>query len=88
MGKPRTDTDRLEQCSHIFDGRDEDIRARTTVIVTTRASHECLNPNTMKYHKISAGTRAMREHAIVDGVWGTSYSCVECLDAYMDAERI
>jgi len=86
MKKVRTDTEILSDCSGLFDGRDEDIRARTTAIVTTRKRHNCLNPNTMKYHEMPTGTRAMKEHAIVDGVWGTSYSCVACLNRYLDKE--
>ena len=78
----------LKWCSHIFDGRDEDVRACETRIVLTRTAHQCLSPLTMKMHDIPAGTRAMREHAIVDGVWCSSYSCCACLEAYMDDEEL
>jgi len=84
----RTDEIRLKWCEGMFDGRDEDIRARTTSFVTTRAPHDCFSPSNGNTHPIPAGTRAMKEHAIVDGQWCTSYSCVECIDKYLDEEDL
>jgi hypothetical protein len=72
----------------MFDARDEKVRARTTIFVTTRAPHLCFSPLTGKTHDIPAGTRVMREHAIVDGLWCTSYSCVGCIDAYLEREKL
>lgn len=82
----RTDETRLKWCEGMFDGRDEDIRCRTTKIITTRAPHVCYSPVDGKIHEIPAGIRALKEHAIVDGEWSTSYSCVECINKYMDSE--
>lgn len=82
----RTDSTRLRWCVGMFDGRDEDIRCRTTVILTTRAVHVCLSADGYHQHNMPIGTRAMREHAIVDGRWCTSYCCVACLDKWMDKE--
>lgn len=84
----RTDSDRLRHCEGMFDGRDEDIRARSTKFLTTRKPHLCFSPVDGKMHDIPGGVRAMREHAMVDGVWSTSYSCVECIDKYLDAENL
>lgn len=74
--------------SHVFDGRDEHLRARRTKIVTTRVVHQCLSPLTLKMHEIPAGTRAWNDKAICDGVWGAVYTCLECFDAYLDEERL
>jgi hypothetical protein len=28
----------------------------------------------------------MREHGIVEGEWGSAYSCISCMDKWLDEE--
>lgn len=66
-----------------FDGeRDVDIKCRTVKVVTTRKQHKCYPPEG-KMHAIKAGTRARYETAIVDGKWGSFYTCVVCMTAWL-----
>jgi hypothetical protein len=68
-----------------FDGdRDMDIRLRTVKIVKTRKPHKCLSPMTCELHDIPAGTPVRYEKAIVDGMWGGYYTCIECLDKWLE----
>lgn len=66
-----------------FDGadRDIDIRARKVKMVTTRKAQRCHGNSGM--HDIPAGTRARYESAIVDGEWGSYYTCVACMDQWL-----
>ena len=86
----RTDQDYLSHEGWL-DGRDEEIRSRETKIVTTRKSHDCFSvaPKAFgKLHLIPVGERAMCEHAIVDGIWASSYTCLRCMDKYLDEENL
>lgn len=81
-----TDDDRLDV--DMFSGdRDVDIRARKVKIVTTRKPHLCCTHDGYKGGEIPAGTRALRETAVVDGEWGTNYVCCACIDAWLDEIR-
>ena len=71
-------------CEGMLDGRDEDIRCRTVSVVTTRKPHECFSFDCRGLHAVPAGTRAIYEHAIVDGKWGSFYTCLECADSWLD----
>ena len=59
------------------------VKCSKVKIVTTRKAQTCFMP-TGKIHQIPVGTRARYETAIVDGEWGRYYTCLECLDRYMD----
>lgn len=66
-----------------FDGeRDVDIRCRKVRIVTTRKPHKCYPPEG-KMHPIKSGQRARYETAIVDGEWGSYYTCIACMDLWL-----
>jgi hypothetical protein len=66
-----------------FEGeRDVRIRARTVKIVTTRKPQKCYRPEGT-LHDIPAGTRARHERAIVDGEWGSYYTCCDCMTRWM-----
>lgn len=65
--------------------RDVDIRCRTVKIVTIRKSQVCTDVYCRGTEK-PAGTRMRRETAIVDGEWGTAYSCLECIAKWFDEE--
>jgi hypothetical protein len=66
-----------------FDGeRDVDIKCRTVKLVTTRKPHKCYPPEG-KMHAIKSGQRARYETAIVDGEWGSYYTCLSCMDKWL-----
>jgi hypothetical protein len=73
-------------CEGMLDGRDEDIRCRTTKVVKTRKPHDCFSFVDGGLHPIPKGTMAICETAIVDGGWGTYYTCLECADEWLQAE--
>lgn len=52
-----------------------DIRQHTKRVVRTRKEHSCPGLAARQGHRFKSGSRAVREHAIVDGAWRTSYSC-------------
>lgn len=73
-------------CEGMLDGRDEDIRCRLTRVLKTRKPHDCFSFVDGGLHPIPKGTMAICETAIVDGSWGTYYTCLECADEYLQAE--
>ena len=71
-----------------FEGeRDVRIRARVVRVVTTRKPQKCFSTDG-KMHGMLPGTRARFESAIVDGEWGSYYTCIACMEAWMRAEKI
>ena len=70
-----------------FEGsdRDSDVRQYTWKILKTRKPHDCMLAQLVgkETHEINLGTFAMREHAIVDGEWGSAYSCIDCMDKWL-----
>lgn len=78
-----TDEEYIE--AELFEDRDIDVRVETKSIVTTRKEHDCAfgfvidNP-----HVIAAKSRAIKETAVVEGKWGSSYSCLPCVDTWLD----
>ncbi len=62
--------------------RDTDIRQYEWKQVKTRTVHDCVLAQLVgkEYHEIPKGELAMREHAIVEGEWGSTYSCMDCMD--------
>jgi hypothetical protein len=65
-----------------FDGeRDVNIRAKTVKVVKVRKEHLCVaGLHGRKGHIIKKGESARLEKAIVDGVWGSFYCCIPCMD--------
>lgn len=67
-----------------FDGdRDIQVKCRTVKLVTTRKPQKCFDPMDGKPHEIPAGTRARYETAIVEGKWGSYYTCIACMDKWL-----
>lgn len=64
--------------------RDIDIRCHTVKIVKVRLRQWCCGLYQRDGHDIEPGTYAYSERAIVEGKWGVSYVCLECLDQYLD----
>jgi hypothetical protein len=71
----------------------EDVLYRKTKMVKTRKRHWCYvagvlihehNPNP---HEIPIGEFAVFETGKVEGEWGKVYSCIKCLDKYLDEMR-
>jgi hypothetical protein len=73
--------------------RDVYIEFRRIKIATTRKPHKCMaaflsyEPMDLKEHDIPAGARAWQERGKVDGMVGTCYCCLPCLDRLMDQEE-
>ena len=70
-----------------FDGdMDVDIRNQKTRIVKVRQIHECAAYDLFGmplHHSINPGDLAFYEHALVDGEWGQSWCCLECMDRFL-----
>lgn len=67
-----------------FEGdRDIRIECRTVKIVTTRKEHRCHSLSLDGMHDMPPGTRARYEHALVEGAWGSYYTCIECMDKWL-----
>jgi hypothetical protein len=89
--KPKRPDTHYLMYQNVLDGRDEDIRARTTKIVTTATPHDCCGHmlvNTNDDHVIAVGTRTFSDRAIVDGSLGSYYICLQCFDVYLDSENL
>ena len=70
-----------------FEGdRDTDIKVYEWKMVKTRKIHDCCLSLLVgdEYHEIPSGELAMREHAIVDGEWESTYSCISCMDIWLE----
>jgi hypothetical protein len=71
--------------AELFDDGDAEVRCMTRKIVVTRKEHRCAFADAItKPHDIPVGTRAIRESAIVEGAWGSAYSCLTCVDKWLD----
>jgi hypothetical protein len=66
----------------MYNPGDADIACQSVQIVTTSRPHNCPSCNDFKGKVHPAGTRMMRDHAIVDGKWGTAYNCLPCIEAW------
>jgi hypothetical protein len=89
--KPKRPDSHYLRYQNVLDGRDEDIRARTTKIVTTAKPHDCCGhmlTHTNDDHVIAVGTRAFCDRALVDGSWGSYYICLLCFDVYLNSENL
>jgi hypothetical protein len=68
--------------------RDTEIRNYTWKMVKTRKEHDCCLAQLVgnEPHIIFVGSFAMREHAIVEREWGSTYSCIDCMDKWLKEE--
>lgn len=67
-----------------FGGDESDVRAHTVKIVRCRTRHPCMFPSLNEpVHYIEPGRHAVREHAVVDGEWCSSYVCIPCMDGHI-----
>lgn len=68
--------------------QDVEIREYTWRLVKVRKPHPCMLAGLVgkPEHEIQRGELAMREHALVDGEWGSAYSCIECMDKWLTEE--
>lgn len=74
--------------TEFFEDRDTGIRAQSRKIVVTRAAHRCAYADVIgNPHTIPPGTRAVYERAVVEGQWGAWWSCLGCLDTWLDEIR-
>lgn len=79
----RTDEERLGVDMYAAD-RDVNIRARSVKIVTVRKPQFCAAHREYKGDTVYPGTRCLVERAVVDGAWCSSYTCIACVDAWLD----
>lgn len=88
VGRPRralTDAEYVKSAYSMYGVDECDIRCRTVRMTTTRKEHRCMCPAGPPYgkeHSIPAGARAVIDRAIVDGEWGSCYTCLPCLASW------
>lgn len=56
-----------------------DIRNLTVKVVRTRKPQQCPGLAAGKQHDVPAGSRMVREHALVEGAWHSCYTCEDCV---------
>jgi hypothetical protein len=61
-----------------------EVECRKTALVITRKVHQCWSCS--GNHEIPAGTRVFRESGKCEGKFGTSYSCLPCVDIALEPE--
>lgn len=74
----------LKQAPFWSGDRDVTIKCRDVRLVVTKSPHFCSSCNHFKGKVHPAGTRMVRDHALVDGSFGTSYTCLPCIEAWAD----
>ena len=73
--KNLTEEDLLYCFEGMYSDPDTDIREYDAAVVKTRKEHFCPGLHAKDGHTFPAGSRAVREKAIIDGVWRSAYSC-------------
>ena len=70
------------------DKDDADVRVYEYKLVKTKKEHDCCFATLIgnEHHMIPRGSYAMREHAIVEGQWESTYSCIDCMDKWLSEE--
>ena len=68
--------------------RDVNVRCHTAKIVTVRKSHPCVLADLIgnEFHSINPGEKARRDKAIVEGEWGSYYTCIPCMDKWLSED--
>jgi hypothetical protein len=78
-----TDAEYLEV--ELFEDGDAEMRCMEKKIVITRKEHRCAFADVnQKPHQIPPKTRAIKESGLVEGEWGAAYSCLPCVDEWLD----
>jgi hypothetical protein len=72
----------LDNFEGMYSDGDGDVRCYSRRIVVTRAPHKCPGNFLEALHDIPPGTTAVVERAIVDGKWGTCYTCADCIEKW------
>jgi hypothetical protein len=74
--------DLLEYFEGMYSDGDADVRQYSRRVVKTRKAHKCPGNFLEALHDIPAGTTAVVETAIVDGKWGSCYTCADCVEKW------
>ena len=79
-----TDSQYISANESMWSGPDETvIECRSTKLVTVRKIQKCMCPAcSEEAHIIPIGHRAVRDHALADGTFGTCYVCLPCLASW------
>ena len=71
-----------ESLDYLYGGdRDVEIVCHSSAWVVTRYSHKCLSVLHKGKLNVMAGSRMILERAKVDGQFGSSYTCEDCIKA-------
>ena len=84
MSKEISDTKLLAMFDGMYSG-DKDgsgVEQLTVKVVRTKKSHDCPGMFAGQLHTIPIGSRAIREHALVDGAWRSCWTCERCILRY------
>ena len=77
-----TEEELLDGFEGMFTDPDTDIRQYVVAVVTTRKEHFCPSYGKDMGHTIPAGTRTVKETAIVDGKWASCRTCEACVKTW------
>lgn len=83
-----TDQQYLDAIDDLYDDGEADIRSYERKIVKVRKEQTCMAADLVdekKGHSIPIGSKAVRESAIVDNEWGSSYSCLPCIGKFLES---
>lgn len=75
-------SDLLEGFKGMYSDGDADVRCYSRRVVVTRRPHKCPGMFLEALHDIPVETTAVVERAIVDGEWGTCYTCAGCIESW------
>lgn len=71
--------------AHTLFGQDEGTSEQKYKLVTTRKEHRCAFADVIdREHQIPADSRVLRETALTDSGWQSCYSCLPCVDTWID----
>lgn len=74
-------------CDMLGDDMDVDIKLRKVTISKIRKPQTCFGVYGSDQHDILPGTMVQRDSALLDGLFGVSYICLDCLDKMLDDEN-
>lgn len=81
-GSGMTDTQYTEANYSMYGCDETEIKCRTVKLVIAKKAHDCMCPACNLGHHIKPGERCVADKAIVDGSWGTCYTCLPCLESW------
>lgn len=84
-----TDMQYIAATDTMFGQGDADVRLHTVRVSKIRKPRTCMCPcaGPDHAHEIKIGSRSIVERAIVDGEWRSAYTCLPCLDAWVNANE-